>query len=61
MRRLVRGCGAAFKSERIQPRDLERSATEGDSPVGEVSGHLSGNPKYGGTRGILPESAGTIR
>jgi hypothetical protein len=40
--------------------DMERSAIEGNSPVGEIE-HLSlgRTPKYHGTRGILWESRET--
>ena len=50
-----RGVTKSISSRRI----LERSATEGNSPVGERDGSPGGYPEYGGTGEILSESAGT--
>ena len=41
-----------------EPNDLERSAKEGDSPVGEVENSQL-DPEYRGTREILWEAGGT--
>ncbi|CUP92985.1 Uncharacterised protein [Roseburia hominis] len=39
---------------------MGRGSAEGERPVSEGSTWIEAAPEYGGARGILPESSGTI-
>ncbi|GEQ50641.1 hypothetical protein TK11N_24930 [Tetragenococcus koreensis] len=54
------GCRTLTAQEKGQPKDLERSARAGKSPVGEGRQLVLTDPEYGGTREMPSETGRTI-